>query len=102
MTKLQLRIRRANDDSGNREMAFLFCLRKLSLKPRYLGIFFYLCLCKKLLQARYLFALFEDYLRLNGIGFIHVRLQWQIFINWVFYGCEWRRVILAPNVKSAP
>jgi len=95
----QFSIIRTDNDSGNGKMTFLFCLRKLSFQPRYLGVFLHLCLCKKFLQARYLFALFGDYLRLHGVSILHLRLQLQIVVNWAFCGMEYERVMFISNVK---
>jgi|GEM_PF-5654410 len=71
----------------------LFFFGKLCLKFSYLGIFLYLYFCNKFLQARYLFTLFNYYLFVNGISFIHFKLQYEIFINWLFWGRKFEVVL---------
>lgn len=66
-------------------LVFLFFI-ECCFKPSNLGLIFYLFFCKKFLQARYLFVLFRNYLLLKGISLLHLRLQWNIFLNWLFLG----------------
>jgi hypothetical protein len=96
--KLQFGIFRTNDNSRNGEMTSLFRLGKFGFKPSYLRVFFYLYFCKKFLQARYLFALLCDYLRLHGVSVIHLHLQLLIIMNWAFSGRDFERVMFISNV----
>jgi hypothetical protein len=50
------------------------------------------------LQARYLFALLCDYLRLHGVSVIHLHLQLLIIMNWAFSGRDFERVMFISNV----